>query len=65
MKVTDEQCEELRRLYREEEGIELTQDEAREMLARMLFLVERFAAWVATKKVAGRVFPFDRPPRAP
>ena len=65
MRVTDEQCEELRRLYLEEQGRELTLDEAREMLSRMLFLVERFSAWLAKEKAAGRLFPIDGHPPAP
>ncbi len=63
MRVTDEQCEELKRLYLEEEGVSLTLDEAREMLSRIAVLVERFAAWVVREKAKGRVFPIDeRPP---
>ena len=50
MKITDEQCEELRQLCRQDHGRELSVDEAREMLSRMLFLVERFSAWLAKEK---------------
>jgi hypothetical protein len=63
MKITDEDCEKLRRLYLEHEEVELTLDEAREMMSRLLLLFERFAAWVAKEKAAGREFPLDeRPP---
>ena len=56
MRVTDNQCEELKRLYLQHEGVELTLDDAREMLSRLLILVERFAEWVAKEKAMGRVF---------
>jgi len=62
MKITDEDCEELRRLYLEHEGIELSQDEAREMLSRLLFLFERFGAWLSNVAATGRTFPLDEPP---
>ncbi len=65
IKVTDEQCEELRRLYLAEAGVDLTLDEAREMFSRTLFLLERFAAWVARERAAGRQFPLDEPPPVP
>ena len=65
MRVTDDECEELRRLYLDHKGVKLTQDEAREMLSRRLFLFERFSAWIAKERAAGREFPLDEPPRAP
>lgn len=65
MRITDEECEELRRLYLEHEGVKLTLDEAREMLARLLELFQRFAAWIAKEKAAGRVFEIDELPPAP
>jgi len=55
MKITDEECEEFRQLYRENEEIELTLDEAREMIASLCFLFERFASWVAQEKAQGHV----------
>jgi hypothetical protein len=65
MRVADDECEELRRLYLEHEGVALTLDEAREMLSRLLFLFERFAAWIAKEKAAGQVFPLDEHPPVP
>ena len=61
MRVTDDECEELRRLYLDHKGVKLTQDEAREMLSRLLFLFERFSAWLVRERAAGRVFPLDEP----
>jgi hypothetical protein len=65
MWITDEECEELKRLYLEHESVELTLDEAREILSRLLFLVERFAEWVSKEKAAGRVFQTDERPPGP
>jgi hypothetical protein len=65
MKVTDKECEEFRYLYLQHEGMELSLGEAREMLSRLLFMFERFAAWIAKEKAAGREFPLDEPPPAP
>ncbi len=62
MQVTDEECEEFRRLYLAHEGVELTLDETREMLSKLLVLVEWFAVWVAKEKAAGRVFQVDEHP---
>ena len=63
--VRAEDCEEFRRLYLEHERLSLTPDEAREMISRLCFLFERFAAWIAKEKAAGRVFQPDEPPHAP
>jgi hypothetical protein len=56
MRITDEDCDQLRRAYLQHEGIALTCDEVREMLSRLSLLFEHFAAWVAKEKAAGRVF---------
>lgn len=57
MRITDDDCEKLRRLHLEHEGAELSVDEAREVLSRLLLLFERFAAWIAKERAAGRDFP--------
>ena len=64
MTITDDDCEKLRRLYLEHEGVELSLDEAREMMSRLLLLFEHFAAWIAREKAVGRKFPLDEPPPA-
>ncbi len=61
--VTDTDVDEFKQLYLEHEGVELTPDKVREMLSRMLVLVERFAVWVAKERAAGRVFQIDERPR--
>lgn len=65
MRIADDECEELRRRYLEHEGVELSLDEAREMLLRLSVLVERFAAWVVREQAAGRSFETDSPPPKP
>ena len=65
MQITDSECEELRRICLEHDGIDLTVDEAREIFSRMTFLVERFSAWLAKQRAAGREFPLDGPPPFP
>ncbi len=58
MQITDEECAEFVRLCREEAGVELTIDEARDAFARLLLLFETFAAWVAREREAGRMSEF-------
>lgn len=65
MQVTIEQCEELRQLYLEHEGVALSLDDAREILSRMLVLVERFSVWAAKEAEAGRVFELPERPLEP
>src|SRR4051794_31343097 len=55
MRITDDECDVFRQLYLQNEGNPLTTDEAREMLSRLSFLFDRFAAWLAKEKAAGRV----------
>lgn len=56
MRITDEACLKFKKLVSEHDGRELSLDEAREVLTRMMLMFERFAAWIATEKAAGRVF---------
>lgn len=56
MQITDEQCENLRQLYLQHEGVALPLEDAREMLSRLLVLVERFSVWAAKEREAGREF---------
>jgi hypothetical protein len=65
MQIKDAHCEELRRLYRENESRDLSLDEAREILSRMLVLVERFSVWAAKEATAGRAFELPDRPSAP
>jgi hypothetical protein len=65
MRVTDEDAESFRQLYLAHQGEALSLDDAREMLARLLFLYERFAAWVAKEEAAGRSFEIDEPSPVP
>jgi hypothetical protein len=60
MRINDELCEELRRLYAEHEDLQINVDEARETLSRIAALVEPFAQWIAEEKVAGRVVDAER-----
>jgi len=61
MQIRDEDCEELRRICLQYEETDLTVDEAREVLSRLCFLLERFAGWIAKEKAAGRSFAIDTP----
>lgn len=62
MRISDEDVEEFRQLYREDEHKELTDGEAREILSGLLLLFERFADWIAQEKARGTVFEVEEPP---
>lgn len=47
--LNDDECAEFARLCRENEGVELTVDNARNMLSNLLLMLERFAVWKAEK----------------
>lgn len=45
MTVSDAECEAFRRIVRENGGGEISVEEAREAIAELCTLIERFAAW--------------------
>lgn len=54
MRITDDEVEEFRKLYREERQIDLSPDEARAAIHRVLALFEHFAVWLGKERAAGR-----------
>jgi hypothetical protein len=64
MKVDARCTQELKRLMLKDGGLEISSEEAHEILSRLTFLLERFSIWVASEKAKGRVFEIDEPPPA-
>lgn len=62
MRVTDEDCAKLKHLYLEHDQVELSLDDAREILSGLFLLFERFAAWVAQEEAVGRTFSLGHSP---
>ena len=59
MRISDEECEELRQQCRDIDGVDMTIDEVRDGFSRVLLLLERFGLWVAKEMATGRIFETD------
>jgi hypothetical protein len=55
MRISDARCEEFRQLCRAQCGQELSLVDARDEITSIVALLERFAAWAARAKAAGRL----------
>lgn len=62
MQLTDANIEEFRQLVLEDRGIDLSPDEARAAVHRVLTLMERFGVWLAKERAVGRYQDVE-PPR--
>jgi hypothetical protein len=54
IRISHDDIEAFRRIYRDECQIDLSVDEARAVLQRILLLFEQFAVWLAKERAAGR-----------